>query len=506
LFGLSQSEKNAALHKAVDDGDVEGIRRAIKRGADPEYSTYNYGPMIFRAVGHYTDSTAAACVKALLECGAKIGATNKSGYTPLHYALARPSSNLELVEYLIDAGADVNVTDQYGTTPLMVALAHKHWPGADLVLDHLPAAAGKGENEAALCCAVNAGASRKLLGKIIQKVDIDVNLRYTNNRISALHAAINGGQVKTVEWLLERKGINVDLPTAKRESPLLLAVQAGRMDMVRPLLAAGAKPNTKDEEGQTPLTVAARTNSQEIVEALIAAKAALDAPDKAGMSALTIAAQGGSIRLVRTLLAAAEAAGQKLVLGPALFAAAENGNGRILELLLGAGADANATDKDGRTPLMKAAGSDSAESLAILIKAGAKPDTADRNGMFAYDFAVAAKKMKAKDFLGRYRHEELKAAEAANAGSAADYHYVRLNDHSLEVREGDGLTMTFNFWTQQIIFRDTERPAPVTVQNFADLQRQEAIEEAYQKLKELGGNPPDPRIFSMQKKMPGLGK
>ena len=63
--------------------------------------------------------------------------------------------------------------------------------------------------------------------------------------------------------------------------------------------------------------------------------------------------------------------------------------------------------------------------------------------------------------------------------------------------------MTFNFWTQQVIFRDTERPAPVTVQNFDDLQRQEAIDEAYVKLKELGGNPPDPRA-SMKKAIPGL--
>jgi hypothetical protein len=124
--------------------------------------------------------------------------------------------------------------------------------------------------------------------------------------------------------------------------------------------------------------------------------------------------------------------------------------------------------------------------------------------MFAYDHAVAAGKLKAKDYLARYRHETMKSGNSVTvAEPVSDFHYVRVNDHSLEVREGDSLTMTFNFWTQQVILRDTDRPSPVTVQNFADIQRQEAIDEAFAKLKELGGNPPDPRA-SVAKKLPGL--
>lgn len=506
MFGLTQSEKNNALNSAVENGDAEGIKRAIKRGADPEYSAYSYGPMLFRAISHYTDSSACGAVKALIESGASVGSTDKNGHTPLHHALTRSGVNMDVVRLLIDAGADVNVTNKYGSTPLMTALSHKAWEGAELLLDKIPPEAPGGANRYALCAAISVGASRKLLNALSDKISFDVNLRYSGEKQSALHLAIAGGQGKTVEWLLARKGINVNSANAKKETPLLLAVAGGKTEIVRNLLAAGAVPDRPDAEGQTPLTIAARANNQDIVEALIGAKAPLDAPDKHGMTSLTIAAQAGAIRLVRTLLAAAETAGEKLGLEPALFAAAEKGHGRVLELLIAAGADVNAVDGEGRTPLMKATASDQAETLSILIKAGAKPETADRHGMFAYDHAVSSGKMKAKDFLGRFRHEGMKSPEPAAAVVNDEYQYTRLNDHSLEVREGDGLTMTFNFWTQQIIFRDTERPAPVTVQNFADLQRQEAIEEAYQKLKELGGNPPDPSISSMQKKMPGLGK
>ncbi|MEZ0225253.1 MAG: ankyrin repeat domain-containing protein [Alphaproteobacteria bacterium] len=507
MFGLSQSEKNNTLYHAVDNGDVPAIKRAIAKGADPNFQTYNYGPVLFRAIGHYTDTTALSCVNALLESGASISLVNKNGSSALHYALGRGSAHIDVIRTLIDKGANVDAPDGSGATPLITALTQKGWAGADLLLDKIAPEPAGGPSRHALYFAVNGGASRKMLNKITGKLNIDVNLRYAGEKQSTLHAAVVGGRREIVQWMLERKGINVNIQNAKKETPLMLAVTTGRAEIVIALLEAGAQPDKPDAEGQLALTTAARNSSQEIAEALIGAKAKLDAADKYGMTALTIASQAGNIRLVKTLLTAAETAGEKLNLEPALFAAAEKGHGRVLELLISAGADVNAIDGDGRTPLMKAALSDQVETLSILVKAGAKPETADRHGMVAYDHAVSVAKMKAKDFLGRYRHQDVKTPEASGiAAPADDYHYARLNDHSLEVREGDSLTMTFNFWTQQVIFRDTERPAPVTVQNFADLQRQEAIEEAYQKLKELGGNPPDPSVSSMQKKMPGLGK
>jgi ankyrin repeat protein len=503
VFGLSQSEKNNTLYSAVDHGDVAAIKRAVAKGADPNHQTYNYGPVLFRAIGHYTDTTAVQCVNALLESGADVNGMDRNGYSALHYALGRGSAHIDVVRALIDKGANVDVADGSGNTPLITALSRKAWESADLLLDSIAPEPASGPSRDALYLAVSGGASRKLLNKITTKLDIDVNLRYAGEKRSALHAAVAGGRREMVLWVLERKGININIKNAKKETPLMLAVASGRAEIVVALLEAGARTDGIDAEGQTALTMAARNKSQDIAEALIGAKASLDAADKNGMTALTIAAQAGNIRLVKTLLTAAETAGGKLVLEPALFAAAEKGHGRVQELLITAGADVNAVDGEGRTPLMKAALSDQVETLSILVKAGAKPETADRHGMDAYDHAVSVGKVKAKDFLGRYRHT--KAPEAAGIiAPADDYQYLKLNDHSLEVREGDSLTMTFNFWTQQIIFRDTERPAPVTVQNFADLQRQEAIEEACQKLKELGGNPPDPNISSMQKKLPGL--
>ena len=503
LFGLNQSEKNEALFAALEVGNPAQVQKMLDKGADPNCPTRNYGPILCRALIHSNEDTALACAMPMVAKGASLVTQDGNSHTALHYVCWRNPRHLRVMKALLQAGSDVNTVDRFGQTPLMTVVLKKEWAAAGLLLD----SCGPDDKSASpvLIAAVANGAPVDLLSRMVEKFAIDVKAQTGNEGSSVLHAAVAAGHQAALEWALGPKKIYVDLRNQKGQTALQLAVAAGRRDMVQALLGAGAAPDTRDDEGNVPLVTATRNDNQEIVEMLVNAKADLDAADVFGVTALSAASSAGSIRMVKTLLTAAESAGVKLNLEPALFAAAERGHGRVLELLIAAGADVNHIDSEGRTPLMRAVNADQVETLSILIKAGAKPDIGDRHGMFAYDHAVGGGKLKAKDYLARYRHDPVTAAEpAAVAASANDFHYMRVSDHSLEVREGDGLTMTFNFWTQQVIFRDTERPAPVTVQNFADLQRQEAIEEAYAKLKELGGNPPDPRVGSIQKKMPGL--
>src|SRR5438552_1564696 len=58
-------------------------------------------------------------VKALIRKGADLKATNKDGWTPLHYAARY--GHLDVVKFLIDKGADVKATNKYGRTPLHYA-------------------------------------------------------------------------------------------------------------------------------------------------------------------------------------------------------------------------------------------------------------------------------------------------------------------------------------------------------------------------------------------------
>lgn len=520
MFGLSQKEKDAQLDDAIQHGRTERVKRALEKGANPNHAGSYYHPMpMLQAVRQYSESTALDILRLLAEKGGNIETIDSEGRNVLHMAIYRNSTHTEVARWLIDAGADILVMDNYGVTPLFRAIDSRAWDTVELLLDRGGDAVGVDGNGRTLpMAAIAADAPLNLLERLSEKADLNAGNR---DKPAALHLAVAKGVKQSrddeedssrdgqeyVDWLLTRQGLNLNVRDKKGRTPLLAAIDFGRTGIARSLLNAGAATDVADKEGDYPMTAAARSQNQEALEALIARGAALDQADGKRMTPLALAARNGSIRMVMTLLSAAEARSEPLNLQPALFLAAEKGHGRVMELLIAGGADVNAPDDEGHTPLMKAALSDQVEALSILIKAGAKPDTGDRHGLQAYDHAVTGTKAKAKEFLSRYRHETVKNGDTVSvAAPVDDYHYIRVNGHSLEVREGEGLSMTFNFWTQQVIFRDIERPAPVTVQNFADIQRQEAIEEAYNKLKELGGNPPDPKIASIQKKAPSLGR
>lgn len=67
-----------------------------------------------------------------------------------------------------------------------------------------------------------------------------------------LHAACRHGHLKAVSELL-RLGASPDALTATRESALCVASRRGMLDVMNALLAAGARVNCADENGETPL-------------------------------------------------------------------------------------------------------------------------------------------------------------------------------------------------------------------------------------------------------------
>lgn len=507
MFGLSQNEKNADLRQALDYYSGEKLLKALKRGADPNHQTYRFSGSLFAVVGMYDEDDALDAVKKLIEHKADVNLKNDSGDNALAYMADRGRQNLPVAKALIAAGIDIRSESKYGTTPLTRALRGKLWKLSKLLIENDAHKVEERRQRYAIASAAAANGAPMEVFKPLLQNGLDVN--FTPGRdVPLLVLAVANGHREHADFILAQPGVKVDATDSEGSTALLKAVARSDAKMVEALLAAKAQLDQMNKEKQTPLVLAAENGNQEIVERLIKAGARLGLAGGGQKLALTHAAEKGLIPMVMTILAAAKEQDVKLELIPALDAAADKGHGRIVELLVQAGADVNAADKDGRTPLMRAALSDQVETLSILIKAGADPAKTDRHGMQAYDHAVSRSKDKAKEYLARYRSDKARHAALPQEGETSlpvgDYDAVRLNDHSLEVREGDTLTMTFNFWTQQVILRDLSQPSPPVVQNFAQVQRQEAIREAFDKLVALGGNPPDPSVTSMTKKqLPG---
>ncbi len=173
----------------------------------------------------------------------------------------------------------------------------------------------------------------------------------------------------------------VTAPRAKnRPAPVLTihaAVAAGKIDVVKSLLANGANVNERDADGSTPLMIASE-NSLPLVQLLIDARASLEARDSRGRTSLHRAAAAGKTNVAGLLLDSGALVNPKANDGatPLLYAV-QSGRLPMVELLLAHRAQVDLADSSGTTPLMLASVHESLPIVEALLTAGAKVDILD---------------------------------------------------------------------------------------------------------------------------------
>lgn len=158
-------------------------------------------------------------------------------------------------------------------------------------------------------------------------------------------------------------------------TPLHYAIdRATKPAVVAVLLDAGADVNARTagdaSAGRTPLMLAARRGRLELVKLLLAAGAKVNAKDDDGLTAMAHACwekHGAYETVLRELLAAGGKADT-----PALAWAAWSGTPGMVRMLAAAGADLNATTFWG-TPLVAAVDSERADTAEVLLAFGADP-------------------------------------------------------------------------------------------------------------------------------------
>lgn len=291
----------------------------------------------------------------------------------------------EIVELLLGAGAKVDAVDSCGRTALIWAAENGHTAIAQRLI-------------AARC---------------------DVNWHDTEG-ISALSVAAGSANDELVKLLL-KSGAKVLQEDAK---PLRQAVETGKVETVRALLAARADPCVRSDREMTPLQAAAAGGSVEVMKVL--AEAALEHCDDLMplSNALIHAAENGRVRMMEYLLpfalqpakrkgkrepgdeepkspiAAAlknaiedkqtEAAKFLLdhatdvpprELGPLLVTALQYKQNAIFDKLLESGAAVHVTGDNGRTPLLQSSYQGDLAKSEMLLAGGASTKVADDTGV-----------------------------------------------------------------------------------------------------------------------------
>ncbi len=366
------------LALAALNAGAEMAEALLRAGADPDAA---------RPGGESVLMTAARTgnpdlVRALLAAGADAGRTTHfKAQTPLMWAASEGHG--DVVELLIAAGADVHARSAWGTTALLLAARNGDIETARVLLD-----AGADVNAAEPYLSVDAR--------------VDVEESQTSGRTPLLVAsaslvATSGWEYRLdvepsthealAQFLLER-GADPDLPDSIGRTALHAAVETGKADLVRALLAHGADPNARLTRaplvykgdflsydayvGATPLwlAAAARVPDPAILRALAAAGGDPGLP-----------ADGGTTPLMAAVGMVQNEARQ----------ATDSQSLELVTLLLGMDVDVNAVDRRGRTVMHGAARLARNAIIELLAANGARVDIADARGQTPLDVGTLSR-------------------------------------------------------------------------------------------------------------------
>ena len=224
-----------AVMIAAGAGSLDAVRQLVQHGADVNLAEPRGGQtaLMWAAAEGHSD-----VVAGLVGMGANVDAASGTGFTPLVFAAIR--NDVASIKTLLDAGANPNIVLLSRANAIIVAMQYRHTASALMLLE--------------------GGA------------DINVRDRAGN---TPLHLAAQEGDMNLVGALLARRADpNARTPKsmapagargggpgrgaiAGEQTPLMMAARGDHEDVMRALVAAGADPGLRAQDGTSVLMAAA---------------------------------------------------------------------------------------------------------------------------------------------------------------------------------------------------------------------------------------------------------
>ncbi|KAF5537760.1 ankyrin 1 [Fusarium mexicanum] len=362
------------MHRAVKSGMIDVASKLLRIGVGPnppKGTTPNDSSFIYTTLANSHLEVA----KLLVEVGASPTAKNVHGYTPLHVA-TRWSSG-ETVEFLLSCGASIADKDSAGRTALEIAAIWGDFTTLEVMLSrkeeiermfhepdlHPVNLAVEYENKKCLALLLSHGLSPNVA---------------TSKGDTALRMAIQNRRLDLCKMLLESNA-DPDLTPDKANTPLIQAISEGDLDIVKLLIENKAtidKREAPPDDGwsRTPMQVAVDWNRPEIVQYLLEKGADPDARDSDGIPVIGSAVSGGHINMVQWLVDANADVNVSYYDNKVTPLHEACPHPEIVRLLLEHGADINKGNADSRTALNLAICANNLATVQVLLEAKTKPD------------------------------------------------------------------------------------------------------------------------------------
>ena len=256
------------LFLSAVNGNTDILRCFIENKADVDARTGNCHCTLLIVASKYGHTNA---VNVLLQYGANVALTDKSGRTALHFAAGSSDNSCEILRCLIENGADIDKGRNDNQTPLMIAAQKGHVSVATFLIEH--------------------GAN--------------VDLQDENGN-TALHHTLYGSDVSCeILSCLTGSGADVNGVNKVKHTPLMIAAKRGHLNALTLLIKHGAHDvDLQDSDGYTALHYAVYSSdiSCEILSCLIGIGADVNARTNNGVTPLMIAAEEGHINGVTSLV------------------------------------------------------------------------------------------------------------------------------------------------------------------------------------------------------------
>jgi ankyrin repeat protein len=289
----------------------------FREGLNPNARVENDQPLLLAATLRQDESTVAR----LLSAGASADLADDAGLTPL--MVAAREGNLNLVRQFAGAVTDINATDRKGFSALHYALAQDHKEVVELLL-HLSHDLGPNA-DGILSTALGRG-DKETLEMILGR--LPVFPQWTSKTRQALDAALAEGRVDQVKLLVSKHAVS-PTPLGKTVPLLAYAIASNNGVQLKTMLAAGFDPNT----------ILPANCDKDFLDMIKSRSLRSYLEDDRNVTALMLAAGLGQVEDVRLLLTAGadrnRSSGRFHMM--ALYLAAEQGNWQTTQVLLGGG-------------------------------------------------------------------------------------------------------------------------------------------------------------------------
>eukprot|EP00960_Hanusia_phi_P071257 767509-Hanusia_phi.AAC.5 len=229
-FNLDKFGNDKSDEKSAEDGEEDPeylfmrnlIRDTVKRRQEESFLALSYAA----TAGDLEE------VRRMLRKGVSVNSTNYDGKTIMHMAASQ--GNYRVVELLLEEGAEKNQKDRWGNTPLQDAVNANQGPVIQLLVQWKSELNTENSSDK-LCNAASIGDLDTL--KLMLEHGLSPNVGNCDER-TPLHLASAEGHSKVVEYIMS-KGGDVNARDRWGRTPLQDAVAAGHVAIAEEIYARG---------------------------------------------------------------------------------------------------------------------------------------------------------------------------------------------------------------------------------------------------------------------------